>query len=126
MPAAGEELGAPEAELRATYELRYAGQAFELPVDGELAPDPAELRRAFDRAHADRYGYEDPEAELELVTVRVAAALPGGELLPADAEIRRREGPGVTIFELPGSTLVVPHGWTAEVQADAVVMERRR
>ena len=76
------ELGAPEAELRATYELRYAGQAFELPVDGGLAPDPAELRRAFDRAHADRYGYEDPDAELELVTVRVAAALPGGSCCP--------------------------------------------
>ena len=57
--------------------------------------------------------------------MRVAAALPGGELLPAEAEIRRREGPGATIFELPGSTLVVPRGWTAEVGADAVVMERQ-
>ena len=39
-----EELGAPDAELRATYDLRYAGQAFELAVDGELEPDPDELR----------------------------------------------------------------------------------
>ena len=30
----------------------------------------------------------------------------------------------MTIFELPGSTLVVPRGWKAEVGADAVVMER--
>ena len=30
-----EELDEPEAELRATYDLRYAGQAFELSVDGE-------------------------------------------------------------------------------------------
>ena len=127
------DLAAPDADLSATYELRYAGQAFELPVEGQLAPDPANLRRAFDRAHAERYGYEDPEAELELVTVRVAAALPGGELLPAAVEqggprrrTIRRGGEDVTIFELPGSTLVVPPGWTAETGSEAVVMERQR
>src|SRR4051812_37698106 len=65
-----------EPEVRATYELRYEGQAFELPVDGDPRPDPAELRRAFDRAHEDRYGYSDPDASLELVTIRVAVALP--------------------------------------------------
>ena len=35
-----------EAEARVVYELRYAGQAFELPVPGPVEPDPAELRRA--------------------------------------------------------------------------------
>src|SRR5829696_3039030 len=44
------ELG-EEAELRATYDLRYTGQAFELSIDGPLEPEPAELRSAFDRAH---------------------------------------------------------------------------
>src|SRR4051794_24052699 len=44
--AAGRE--AREPEVRATYELRYEGQAFELPIDGDPRPDPAELRRAFD------------------------------------------------------------------------------
>jgi len=137
----------PEPELRATYDLRYAGQAFELQVPGALEPDPAELRRAFDRAHSERYGYDDPESELELVTVRVAAALPGAELRPsraAPAQVRgtrrarfhdeiletqvlgageaRASGPA--IFELPGSTLVVPPGWRAEAGADAVLMER--
>ena len=119
-----EDLRAPDAELRATYELRYAGQAFELPVEGELAPDPSDLRRAFDRVHEDRYGYADPEAALELVTVRVAAALPGGELASAAAEIRRRESERASILELPGSTLVVPPEWTADIRADAVIMER--
>src|SRR4051794_35386773 len=41
-----EELREPEAEVRASYDLRYAGQAFELTVPGELEPDPAELRSA--------------------------------------------------------------------------------
>ena len=142
-----EELGEADAELRAGYDLRYAGQAFELTVPGELEPDPGELRRAFDRAHDDRYGYADPEAELELVSVRVAVALPGEELQPAEAATAEERGTrparfgddvldaavlgageaavdGPVIFELPGSTLVVPRGWRAEATADAVSMER--
>ena len=124
------ELGQPEAALRAAYDLRYAGQAFELPVEGRLAPDPAELRVAFDRAHADRYGYEDPEAELELVTVRVAAAVPGGEMPVGEAtSLRERPVPGAdgtTAIELPGSTLVVRPGWRVERSGHAVVLERER
>jgi N-methylhydantoinase A/oxoprolinase/acetone carboxylase beta subunit len=141
------ELDAPDAELRATFDLRYAGQAFELSVEGELEPDPADLRRAFDRAHAERYGYEDREAELELVTVRVGAALPGAEPRPAEPEeaeerpprevafagrrlearvlrAGRAEVEGPAIFELPGSTLVVPPGWEARSDGEAVLMER--
>jgi N-methylhydantoinase A len=143
------DLGEADAELRATYDLRYAGQAFELSIDGPLEPDPAELRESFDAAHERRYGYADPEAELELVTVRVAAAAPGGRMPqpeaagPAEARGHRSvafegewrhdtpvlgpgeaEVEGPAIFELPGSTLVVPPGWRARSDADGVVMER--
>ncbi|MGI8945167.1 MAG: hydantoinase/oxoprolinase family protein, partial [Thermoleophilaceae bacterium] len=141
------ELAAPEAELRATYELRYAGQAFELAIEGELAPDPDELRAAFDSAHAERYGYSDPSAELELVTVRVAAALGGADPRTPGAEPACRLGErpvrfggdwhrtpvfgpgtiateGPAILALPGSTLPVPPGWSARADAEAVVMER--
>ena len=134
-------------ELRATYDLRYAGQAFELSVDGSLSPAPDDLRAAFDRAHEERYGYADPDAELELVTVRVAAALPGAEPPPAeparaqdrgsrtvrfgDDRVEARVlGPGEAeldgpaVFELPGATLVVPPGWRARADADSVVLER--
>jgi 5-oxoprolinase (ATP-hydrolysing) len=119
------ELAGDEPEVRATYELRYEGQAFELPIDGEPRPDPAELRRAFDRAHEDRYGYADPDANLELVTIRVAVALPGAEPRPAEWDglpADRIDGPEVV--PLPGSTLVVPDGWSARAEADLVVMER--
>ena len=142
-----EELDEPDAELRATYDLRYAGQAFELSVPGELEPDPGDLRRAFDTAHEDRYGYADGDAELELVTVRVAAAMPGAELRPSERLSAEERGmrrarfgdetldavvlgageagvDGPAIFELPGSTLVVPPGWRAEATADSVAMER--
>lgn len=140
------ELGHAGGELRATYELRYAGQAFELPIEGHAEPEPADLRAAFDRAHADRYGYEDPQARLELVTVRVAVALPGGDPEPAEGEPAEQRGErrvwfgewvdaavlgpgtgeqeGPAILELPGSTLVVPPGWSARADAETVAMER--
>jgi N-methylhydantoinase A len=115
--------GAPE--VRVTYDLRYEGQAFELPIEGDPAPDPDELRRAFDRSHEDRYGYSDPEARLELVTIRVAVALPGAEPRPAAWDRLRAEvAEGPEVVPLPGSTLVVPDGWRARAEDDLVVMER--
>src|SRR3954447_18445040 len=131
-----EELGEPDAEVRASYDLRYAGQAFELTVPGDERPDPDDLRRAFDEAHEERYGYADDSAALELVTVRVAAALPRTELPPqeaSEAELQGERGAwfdgkqqstkvargvpeelrGPAVVELPESTVVVPPGWTA-------------
>ena len=70
------------AELEVVYELRYRGQAFELPVPGRREPDPAQLAEDFAREHEARYGYRDPEGELELVTIRVAAVEPGPEPRP--------------------------------------------
>ena len=144
-----EELGEPEAELRAEYDLRYSGQAFELTIPGDPEPDPGELRRAFDAAHEERYGYSDPDAELELVTVRVAAALAAVELPdepPGEQPATTRRdvtfegehleaavvaGPpaesldGPAIVELEEATLVVPPGWRCGSAADGTVeMER--
>jgi N-methylhydantoinase A len=120
-----EELRGGEPDVRATYDIRYEGQAFELPVEGDPAPDPTELRRAFDRAHEDRYGYSDPDARLELVTVRVAVALPGAEPRPAAWDgLPGDEVEGPEVVALPGSTLVVPSGWRARAEEDLVVMER--
>ena len=93
------ELGERDAELRAVFDLRYAGQAFELSIDGPLEAEPDELRRAFDSAHDERYGYSDPDAELELVTIRVAAALPGAELPAAATREAERRGSRRALFD---------------------------
>jgi N-methylhydantoinase A len=104
------ELAVAEAELTATYELRYRGQAFELPVTGR--PEPAQLREAFEALHEERYGYRDPGQELELVTVRLSATVPGAELSLGEQEAgAATEGPA--IIELPESTLLVAAGWSA-------------
>src|SRR3954451_19428645 len=137
-----------DPEVRAAYDLRYVGQAFELTVHGGLSPDPRALHQAFNTIHQDHYGYYDDEAALELVTVRVAVAEPGaepslGDAPPAeDAGTRRawfdgeqvdarvlRGVPdrvdGPAIAELPGATLVVPPGWSARhLGAGTLVMER--
>jgi N-methylhydantoinase A len=75
----------PVAVVRRTVDLRYRGQAYELEVAAETVgrgtevtthdaapgPDAEVLRRAFDAAHQDRYGYAQPDQPVELVTWRV-------------------------------------------------------
>jgi len=96
------EVGELPAEGEA--DLRYRGQSFELSVS--LGPA---LEERFHRAHEERYGYADPEREIELVAVRTAdvragphVELPGGDPL-------RVAGPNRV--ELPGATCWIPPGW---------------
>jgi N-methylhydantoinase A len=142
------EEGLEGARAEAIYELRYRGQAFELPIPGPTAPDPAELAERFAAAHEARYGYRDPDAEVELVTIRVALAVAGPQPEPAAAEgsierisrrarfggdwveaaVLRGEPPagesaaGPCIFELPETTLVLPPGWSADVDAAGTIV----
>jgi N-methylhydantoinase A len=150
---AREALDDDDAELQATYELRYRGQAFELAIPGETDPDPAQLRSAFETEHEDRYGYRDSEQTLELVTIRVTASVPGPEVTLAEAAEDEGPGPGTraavfdgaeldfeilrgapapdtritgpAIVELPESTLLVPPGWSGEVDSTGTVKLRR-
>jgi N-methylhydantoinase A len=68
--------GMEDATFQVRYELRYSGQAFELPVEVEngnaAAPDPAELARSFEAEHERRYGFRDPAGEVELVAIAVS------------------------------------------------------
>ena len=141
-------LGEHDAPLRVVYELRYQGQAFELAVQRDGPAPPDELTEAFGALHEERYGYRDPESPIELVTVRVTAAVPGpGVTLEApagappdpttraavfrgdehDAQVLRGELPagleiaGPAICELPEATLVVPPGWSGDVHATGTV-----
>ncbi len=147
------ELRDPNAELRAVYELRYRGQAFELAISAELNTSPAELRSRFEAEHEDRYGYRDGEQELELVTVRVTATGPGASVTLGAAagssplqRSRRRarldgaevefevlhgspgEGTqiaGPVVVELPEATLLVPPGWSGRVDEHGTIDLRK-
>ncbi|HEY5429846.1 MAG TPA: hydantoinase/oxoprolinase family protein [Solirubrobacteraceae bacterium] len=148
------QLGESQAELRATYELRYRGQAFELAVAGSLAPEPAELRDAFEALHEERYGYRDAAQTLELVTLRVSASIPGADVSLGEAAtddeptrgersaalngetvtlavLRGTPAPGTMIagpavLELPESTLLVPGEWAGEVDDTGTIHLRAR
>jgi N-methylhydantoinase A len=143
------DLAAARPEI--TYEMRYQGQAFELPVPGPVDPDPADLKERFERAHQERYGHHDPEGEVVLVDIRLAlivdgprprpAAATGGQLETGvrpvlfgeewlETPILRGEpatgvrAAGPIVFELPEATLVLPPGWHAEVDAAGTVVAR--
>jgi len=135
-------LGGMDADTETiSYELRYQGQSFELPVEAGPKPSKEELEEGFAKAHQQRYGFEVPDAPIELVAIRLAleGAAPEpepraaeGELTQSsrrvrfgddwlDALIARGEPPagasyeGPAVLELPESTLVLPPGWTADV-----------
>lgn len=101
----------PDERAERAYDLRYAGQAFELTVR-DVAPDPAALRAAFDAAHRERYGFDDPDAELELVTIRETVRTAAPDVaLGEDGDGGASAGPAV--LRLDGATVVVPRGWSA-------------
>jgi len=137
-------LGADDdaAEPEVIYEMRYAGQAFELPIEGAPHPDPADLSERFAAAHEELYGHRDPEGEVVLVHIRLAMVTRGSQPQPIAAsdgtsEPGRRqvrfagawvetpilrgepvagtEADGPIVFELPETTFVLPPDWHAKV-----------
>jgi N-methylhydantoinase A len=140
-----------QARPEVVYEMRYAGQAFELAVPGPVAPDPADLRQRFERSHEERYGHRDPDGEVVLVDIRLAMVVPGPQPRPVAAEAGQLEestrpvwfgddssetpvlrgepavgiqAEGPVVFELPEATLVLPPGWQAEVDEAGTIAAR--
>ena len=99
-------------------ELRYSGQSFELTV-----PLQRDLASAFHRAHEERYGYGDPEREIELVAVRTADVTPGPDVTLQATDRYNVAGPA--LVELPGATCWVPEGWSGETNDDGTLVLRR-
>jgi N-methylhydantoinase A len=104
----------PEGEA----DVRYAGQSFELtvPLGGDVAA-------AFHRAQDERYGYADPERQLELVAVRTADVRPGPEFdLPASDPL---EVAGPAVVELDGATCWLPPGWVGARDGNSTLILTR-
>ncbi len=69
-----------KVELLRTAELRYVGQAYELPV--MLAPGPIDLkamRSGFDAEHARTYGHSTPGDPVDLISLKVMGRLAAGD-----------------------------------------------
>ena len=109
---------------------------------------PQQLRDGFARVHEQRYGYRDEGAEVELVNVRVsawgaaprlrleaasgAAPVEGVRSIVFDGEpqqatvLRGEPRPGTSLcgpalYALPHATLLVPPGWSADVDAQGTI-----
>ncbi len=110
------------------WDIRYRGQSFELTVtDPEAgrgtAPEPERLRRLFEDLHRERYGYADPGAEIELVTVRCRRTAPGPGFDAGPASDESHRGPATV--DLGEATLHLPPGWSARgYRAGLLLVER--
>ena len=144
--------GLAEARTEVIYELRYRGQAFELPVEAGADASPGRARRAVRRraraplrlprpGGADRAGQRSASRVIEpgpTVRPRAAAAdeLERGRRRArfagewVEAEVLRGEpaagtrADGPCVFELPEATLVLPPGWSAEVDEAGTIRVR--
>lgn len=146
--------------LSLTAEMRFVGQAFEVPVlfeESELeALDAAGVRQRFGEAHQRVYFFGGEAAKpIEFVSFRLGVVAPLEEL-PLLAETKAAEAParpirifdgktwhdahllrrsalgqkqfisGPALIEDPTSTLYVPSGWTARLDAhDNITLNRR-
>jgi N-methylhydantoinase A len=152
LAAARSGLGAAPVRSRVRHELRYRGQSFELSIEESESVDPHVLREAFARAHELRYGYRDDSAEVELVNIRASvwgaspalralaatAAAPAAQTRPIvfeqeelEADVHRGELPagtrlsGPALCALPEATLLVPPGWSGEVDRHGTIHLQR-
>ncbi len=119
--------GGPSAARRIAYELRYAGQSFELAVEQSDSDDPDLLRAAFAAAHEQRYGYREDDERVELVNVRVSVWGAAPELAPRADDDRHALGPrarlaGPAVHPLGDSTLYVPDGWSGAVDEHGTIV----
>ena len=136
-------------EDRIVVDLRYRGQSFEIAV--EAAPDA--LAETFHAQHQTMFGYRDDGREIELVAVRLRAAVPRAVIVADDEEsptssdresaivgfgsarreavVLERDAIGVTeqlqgpavITEYSGTTVVDP-GWRVRRVRGHLVLER--
>ena len=75
---------AGEVAAEAWAAMRYIGQSYELDVAVDLdRPTAAALERDFHQAHERAYGYANPEAPTEIVSLRLTHRRPGVTPVPA-------------------------------------------
>ncbi len=107
------------------YDVRYRGQSHELTVDGPGLHTAGDVRAAFEADHEQRYGWREPDGEIEVVTLRVAAVAPGDAVDLADPAQEPLRVTGPAVLHLAETTVAVPAGWSGATDATGtLVLER--
>ncbi len=107
------------------WEVRYRGQAHELPLR-DVAGTREGLRAGLAAAHEERYGYAEPDAPWELVTVRRTWRTAGADVFPESAAGHDGGVRGPERLPGPEFTVLVPEGWTGGHDAAGTLRLERR
>ena len=70
---AQDEMNTGDFDSERLVDARYVGQSYELTIPYISSWD--DQRAAFDQAHEERYGFQDPDAEMEIVVTRLVATI---------------------------------------------------
>lgn len=70
---AQDEMNTDDFDSERLVDARYVGQSYELTIPYIASWD--DQRAAFDQAHEERYGFQDPDAEMEIVVTRLVATI---------------------------------------------------
>ncbi len=144
-------------EFLASLDMRYVGQAYDIAVEpsAEREVSVAGLADAFHAAHAKVHGFADPNAPVEVRSVRVQAIgtigrsessrwQPAHDAAPpsrrlvwqvddwVDFQVVQRASlhagevlRGPALVEQPDTTVTIPHGWVATVHAGGTLLMER-
>jgi N-methylhydantoinase A len=115
--------GVPVADrvMEIALDLRYRSQAYELPIAVSAPLDAAAWRAAGERFHAEhkrRYGFDQPFAAVEVVTVRVTAI---GNLPKPKFAALPDEGPDASWARTGGRPVYFAGAWQ-----ETICYERRK
>ena len=116
--------GLPGAALTFRAQCRYVGQRHELAAGWRPDGGDDALAAAFHEAHRRHHGEDRPGARVEVLSVEVSAQGPGGRV-PATGAGDGKPLRGPRSVAGDGSTLWLPGGWVARVDAAGDVHAER-
>lgn len=89
---AQKEMNTGDFDSERLVDARYVGQSYELTIP--YIANWEDQRAAFDQAHEERYGFQDPDAEMEIVVTRLVATV--GMPVPPQQKLHASEDAEVT------------------------------
>lgn len=114
-----------ESTCLLVFNMRYAGQAFDLRIEGGSVLDVANATEAFHARHRDRYGYAAEDSEVEIVALRLEVTIATNREIKAvaDGAANSNCGPEYTVEAVTstGSRLVPVYARSKMSRLDRVV-----
>jgi N-methylhydantoinase A len=101
-----DEMGDAGFDEERLIDARYTGQSYELTIP--YTADQFAQRELLDQNHEERYGFRDPDAEMELVAVRLVATVPKPDIPQA----RIAAGDGAAVVPKERRPVYIDGAWT--------------